>query len=114
MRNIVAIIINYLNKQKWYNWCKENSIAAHLIGAAFIGLILSVLYFFMNDCLVIGISFLVITILSCIKEWTDCIKPNPTGWDWMDILYNYLGWICGSVIGYVLFIIIIVIYNISI
>ena len=37
------------------------------------------------------LSCLTTTAIGLLKELYDCHKPNPTGWDWRDLLADLLG-----------------------
>lgn len=103
LKKLLGIVYSYLGKQKWYQWCQENDIYAHLIGG-FILTLLTILYCFLWGFKVAFIvSLLGSSLLFFCKELGDMIKPNPTGFDWNDIKADYAGWIIGTWFSFVVY-----------
>lgn len=77
---------------KVYRWVVKLSTALHLPSDKVLhflcsALIMALCSTVMNPTL----SCLTTTAIGLLKELYDCHKPNPTGWDWHDLLADLLG-----------------------
>ena len=80
--------------QNLLQWCKKNDKLAHFI----IITCLTIICY----CVLKFYAIFVIIIVSVGKEIYDIYKPNPTGFDVKDILYDTLGFITGITIHYII------------
>lgn len=102
-------IIDYISKQKWYQWCMTHDKLAHLIGGFILSLVYLPLIIFFAPELAVGISLLFCSILFFGKEFFDKYKPNPTGFDTIDIFAGFIGWGIGTWISALIQILILII-----
>ena len=77
---------------KVYRWVVKLSTALHLPSDKVLhflcsALIMALCSSVMNPTL----SCLTTTAIGLLKELHDCHKPNPSGWDWHDLLADLLG-----------------------
>lgn len=84
---------------KVYRWVVKLSTALHLPSDKVLhflcsALIMALCSSVMNPTL----SCLTTTAIGLLKELHDCHKPNPTGWDWHDLLADIIGIVIGWLI----------------
>ena len=93
----------FLRKYKWYRWCKENSVKAHILLSVAISL--SMWVFLLKNPIDIAIlySFIVLVTASLLKETWDVLKPNPTGFSAVDLFINFWSWVIGTIVSAVIY-----------
>ena len=77
---------------KVYRWVVKLSSTLHLPSDKVLhflcsALIMAVCSIFLN----LTLSCFITIAVGLLKELYDCHKPNPTGWDWRDLLADLLG-----------------------
>ena len=92
--------------KKLINWFRcRNDKQKHLIVGAIIGFLYFPVVFLWDINAAIISNFIVSSALFIGKEFYDKYKPNPTGFDKVDLFADYLGWGIGVWLSSVLIVI---------
>ena len=90
MRKLVFRVYRWVVKLATYLHLPSDKVLHFLCSAIIMG-ICSVFFNPMLSC------FIALAI-GLLKELYDCHKPNPTGWDWHDLLADTIGIIVGMIL----------------
>ena len=74
-----------------YQWCKDNSVQAHIVLSVILSLSYSALYSY-GWFIALPISFIFCSMFYFGKEYFDEYRPNGTGFDWADIEVDYVSY----------------------
>jgi len=80
-----------------------NDKTQHIIVGSLAGIATLPLAFLAGFANALAAIFLIATVVFFGKEWYDKIKPQPTGFDKMDLVADYIGLFIGYIVAFIIY-----------